>query len=108
MVDFIADTSIVSTLPDQFKPYEAHKLDWRSPFPGTLFRLPLRSVIQAETSLLSKRALSIEEATHLLNNFASEASSMVIKSACLDKCVVYRSYCAFFIKQILIFNRCFF
>jgi sacsin len=79
MVDFIADPSIVSSLSDQFAPYEAHGLNWAKPFTGTLFRLPLRTDHQAESSMLSKRALSTGEAAELLAAFSSEASSMVLK-----------------------------
>lgn len=77
MVDFIADPSVVATLPDQFAPYKSNDLDWSKPFNGTLFRLPLRTSDQADTSMLSKRALSISEAVELLVSFSHEASSMV-------------------------------
>ena len=45
---------------------------------GTLFRLPLRTAAQAESSLLSKRALSTQEAEILLEALRQEASQMLL------------------------------
>ena len=45
---------------------------------GTLFRLPLRTSQQAESSLLSKRALSVDEARNLLEALRLEASAMLL------------------------------
>ena len=45
---------------------------------GTLFRLPLRTPLQAESSLLSKRALSAIEAENLLDSLRGEASAMLL------------------------------
>jgi len=72
MVNFIDDPSVISSFPDQFNPYVAHGLDWRCPFEGTLFRLPLRTPVQAESSLLSKRALSVADADELFQVLSSK------------------------------------
>jgi hypothetical protein len=45
---------------------------------GTLFRLPLRTPLQAESSLLSKRALTAAEAEKLLDSLRGEASAMLL------------------------------
>jgi sacsin len=78
MVDFLQDPSIITSLADQFAPYEAHGLTWGKEFNGTLFRLPLRTEDQAEESRLSKRSLSPLECEQLLRMFAEDASSMLV------------------------------
>ena len=80
LVDFLTNKSVITSFRDQFLPYEGYggNLDWSKPFPGTLFRLPLRTASQAETSLLSRRALSLPEAVELLVSLQQEASSMLL------------------------------
>ena len=79
MVDWITDTSVLEKFRDQFIPYEGHAgLNFKKPFDGTLFRLPLRTTAQAETSMLSKRALSVNDALELLEHLRIEASAMLL------------------------------
>eukprot|EP01036_Dinobryon_divergens_P040544 gene40544-53619_t len=66
MVDFMADKGSLSSFPDRFSPYVAYGVDWSEPFNGTLFRLPLRTSEQRESSLLSKKAMGNAEAQELL------------------------------------------
>ncbi|KAA8533360.1 hypothetical protein F0562_033107 [Nyssa sinensis] len=49
-------SSAISLYQDQFFPYCAFGCDMRGPFPGTLFRFPLRNADQAANSKLSKQA----------------------------------------------------
>jgi sacsin len=80
MVDFVKDKDIVRAVPDQFAPYHVrgHPIDWSRPLEGTVFRLPLRTELQGESSTLSKRALSSIEALKLLDNLREEASAMLL------------------------------
>ena len=81
MVDFVTDKEVVETFSDQFAPYEGYRgLDFSAPTPfrGTLFRLPLRTSDQAQTSTLSKRSLSSGEAIALLGALRDEASAMIL------------------------------
>jgi sacsin len=81
MVDWITDSSVLEKFRDQFIPYEGHSglnFDNQKPFDGTLFRLPLRTTKQAETSMLSKRALSVDDALELLEHLRIEASAMLL------------------------------
>lgn len=79
MVDWITDPTVTEKFRDQFVPYEGHVgLNFKKPFEGTLFRLPLRTVTQAETSMLSKRALSVDNALELLEHMRIEASAMLL------------------------------
>jgi hypothetical protein len=78
MVNFVANPEIVSNLSDQFTPYEAYGVNWSRPYNGTLFRLPLRTTSQANTSLLSKRTISPDDAEALLLSLQKEASAMLL------------------------------
>jgi len=79
IVDFTAKDFKMENFSDQFSPYELEKNhSWKKPFSGTLFRLPLRTKVQAESSLLSKRHLSLDDAMQLLQTFRDEASAMLL------------------------------
>lgn len=81
LVDWVTNNSIVSQFRDQFTPYDGFngfRLDAKQPFKGTLFRLPLRTENQSKTSLLSKRYLSIDDATDVLLSLKQEASEMLL------------------------------
>ena len=78
MIDFLANPEVVQQYSDQFAPYEVYGVDWTKSFDGTLFRLPLRTSEQAETSQLSRRALSAEEIKDLLLALQLEASAMLL------------------------------
>ncbi|XP_030491993.2 uncharacterized protein LOC115707993 isoform X1 [Cannabis sativa] len=54
-IDFV-NSSAISVYRDQFFPYCAFGCDMTSPFPGTLFRFPLRNADQAVGSKLSRQA----------------------------------------------------
>jgi hypothetical protein len=78
MVNFVSNPDIVASLSDQFKPYETYGVNWSLPYNGTLFRLPLRTSSQANTSLLSKRTISPDDAEALLRSLQNEASAMLL------------------------------
>ncbi|GFZ15718.1 zinc finger, C3HC4 type (RING finger) family protein [Actinidia rufa] len=54
-------SSAISLYEDQFFPYCAFGCDMRIPFPGTLFRFPLRNADQASNSKLSKQVYLEED-----------------------------------------------
>jgi len=80
MVNWVDKPDVLTRFPDQFAPYHfsGSPIDWTRPFNGTLFRLPLRTAAQAETSTLSKRALGTEEASVILDSLQAEASAMLL------------------------------
>lgn len=78
MVNFLADPSILTRCQDQFDPYLAYGLLWAKPYSGTIFRFPLRTPVQAETSMLSKRAMSSGDVSVLLAALQKEASAMLL------------------------------
>lgn len=54
-LDYVS-TSAISLYKDQFLPYCAFGCDMKKPFPGTLFRFPLRKADQVAASRLSRQA----------------------------------------------------
>jgi len=86
MVGFLDDPEIVKTYRDQFAPYEGFEgLEYSKEFNGTLFRLPLRSTAQAESSLLSKRSLSRDDALEILGTLKTEATAMLLFLKCVER-----------------------
>eukprot|EP01038_Epipyxis_sp_PR26KG_P006758 gene6758-9260_t len=85
MVDWISNPKLLTDFRDQFSPYEYKGLNWMEPFSGTIFRLPLRTYDQAETSMLSKRALSLIDAEELLHALQLEASAMLLFLKSIEK-----------------------
>jgi hypothetical protein len=79
MVNFIESPNVLDLYQDQFAPYHnQYDITFKEPFNGTLFRLPLRTADQAESSLLSKRSLSPAEALELMESLKVEASAMLL------------------------------
>ena len=79
IIDFIKNPGLLNSYADQFIPYQGQYLsNWKKPFQGTLFRLPLRTPVQAHSSSLSTRALSCANAKSLLANLQLEASAMLL------------------------------
>jgi hypothetical protein len=88
IVDWFANKSLLRTFKDQFEPYSIPEINWTKPFKGTLFRLPLRTPAQAESSFLSKRSLNIDQVNEVLQSLISEASSMILFLRNVEKVVI--------------------
>lgn len=81
IVNWVRDKELLTTFHDQFIPYKDHggiKFQEAAPYQGTVFRLPLRTMEQAATSMLSKRSMSLPEATSLLQQLQQESSSLLL------------------------------
>jgi sacsin len=78
MINFMENQGLLNEMHDQFQPYETYGVDWAKPFAGTLFRLPLRTEDQAESSTLSKRHLDEEELSGIMAALEEEASAMLL------------------------------
>lgn len=79
MIDVFEDSGLISQFADQFAGFDG-AFGWsrsRS-FKGTLFRLPLRTTKQAETSRLSRKAHGLEEARNLLEDFGKQATELLL------------------------------
>ena len=70
--------SKVAECPDQFSPYELFGNKVGTRFPGTLFRLPLRTPAQAKLSRLSPNSYTEADVAALFAGFEAEATSMIL------------------------------
>lgn len=79
-MDWVTNPSLLTEFQDQFEPYRGHGgLHFTGqPFEGTIFRLPLRTPLQAESSMLSKRSLPDSDSRGLMLAMQREASAMLL------------------------------
>lgn len=80
-LDYVS-SSAISLYNDQFAPYCAFGCDMKKPFPGTLFRFPLRSADQAAVSKLSRQAYTEDDISYMFSQLYKEAvfSLLFLKS----------------------------
>jgi sacsin len=78
MIDFVKHSTLLDKHRNQFLPYVAFGSNMRDNFNGTIFRLPLRTPAQAESSRISSVSHSSESIHNLLSDFQQEASSTLI------------------------------
>ncbi|KAK9798935.1 hypothetical protein WJX73_003884 [Symbiochloris irregularis] len=84
MIDFVAaKPSLLEQFPDQFQPFCAFGCDMRTEFPGTLFRLPLRTAALAIKSRISQQVYDPAKVKRMLDAVASEAVTMMLLSKAL-------------------------
>ncbi|XP_008803352.1 sacsin [Phoenix dactylifera] len=67
------NSSAILLYKDQFMPYCAFGCDMKGPFPGTLFRFPLRNADQAAISRLSRQAYSEDDISSMFSQLYKEA-----------------------------------
>ena len=77
MVNFLSP-GLVDKYADQFAPYRAFGCDMRSEYDGTIFRLPLRTGAQAESSRIAKRACSPAMAENLVREFVDQLPELCL------------------------------
>lgn len=78
IVNWVDNKAIFNAYSDQFAPYTMPGMNWTKPFQGTLFRLPLRTPEQAQSSFLSKRAISDVDVSGIIHNLIMEATTMLL------------------------------
>lgn len=66
-------SSAISIYKDQFSPYCSFGCDMKRPFPGTLFRFPLRNADQAAVSKLSRQAYLEDDISSMFVQLHKEA-----------------------------------
>jgi len=65
---FVDDREGLELFPDQLKSFAVlEDIDFSVPYPGTIFRFPLRTKDQAKTSKLSKNAYPAEQVREKAN-----------------------------------------
>ncbi|CAI0443992.1 unnamed protein product [Linum tenue] len=70
--------NILEQFPDQFSPFLHFGCDLQHPFPGTLFRFPLRSSNVALRSQIKKEAYVIEDVMSLFASFSGVVSDALL------------------------------
>eukprot|EP01018_Ginkgo_biloba_P011715 Gb_03746 [translate_table: standard] len=71
-IEFVSSAAL-SLYKDQFSPYCAFDCDMKKPYPGTLFRFPLRNMDQAGVSKLSRQSYSEGDIASLFAQLYTEA-----------------------------------
>ena len=89
MIDFEKHKHVIHEYWDQFKPLNAFGCDFESSFHGTLFRLPLRTEKQSSMSVISDTSHSADSVGKLLNEFSSNASSMLLFLKNIESISIY-------------------
>ncbi|CAO3564928.1 unnamed protein product [Mortierella alpina] len=76
--------------PDQLKPFAVvEDIDFSKPYPGTVFRFPLRTKAQAETSKLSPYAYPAEKVLEMLLKLKQEALKGLLFLKHLERIIIY-------------------
>ncbi|XP_010245479.1 PREDICTED: sacsin [Nelumbo nucifera] len=70
--------SILEQFPDQFSPFLHFGCDLQHPFPGTLFRFPLRSEGTASRSQIKKEKYALEDVLSLFSSFSEVVSQALL------------------------------
>ncbi|OAE21027.1 hypothetical protein AXG93_606s1120 [Marchantia polymorpha subsp. ruderalis] len=69
---------LLEQFPDQFRPYLLFGCDLQKPFPGTLFRFPLRNSSTAASSEIKQEVYSPEDVMSLFSSFQSSAAEALL------------------------------
>ncbi|KAJ4710441.1 Zinc finger, C3HC4 type [Melia azedarach] len=73
-----AGRKILEQFPDQFSPFLHFGCDLQHPFPGTLFRFPLRSASVASRSQIKKEGYSSEDVLSIFASFSDAVSDALV------------------------------
>ncbi|KAI1285128.1 hypothetical protein EDD11_001035, partial [Mortierella claussenii] len=88
--DFVEDGWGLNNIPDQLKAFSVlEDIDFSKPYPGTIFRFPLRTPEQAKTSLLSKKAYTVEKVLEMLMMLKDEALKGILFLKHIEKVIIY-------------------
>lgn len=80
---------ILDQFPDQFSPFLKFGCDLHHPFPGTLFRFPLRGEIAAARSQIKKEMYTPEDVKSLFCSFSKVISETLIFLHNIKKISIY-------------------
>lgn len=73
-----AGRNILEQFPDQFSPFLQFGCDMQQPFPGTLFRFPLRSATAASQSQIKNESYAPEDVISLFASFSDSLSNSLL------------------------------
>ncbi|KAG0227607.1 hypothetical protein BGX31_006891 [Mortierella sp. GBA43] len=87
---FVEENAGLSFFPDQLKTFSVlEDIDFTKPYPGTIFRFPLRTNEQAQISLLSKSAYPSEMALRMLMKLKHEALRGILFLKHIERIEIY-------------------
>ncbi|KAG0204589.1 hypothetical protein BGX28_003528 [Mortierella sp. GBA30] len=87
---FVHERQGLEFFPDQLKTFSViEDIEFSKPYAGTIFRFPLRTKAQAETSLLSKYAYPAEKVLEMLLKLKDEALKGMLFLKHLERIVIY-------------------
>lgn len=73
-----AGTKLLDQFPDQFSPFLQFGCDLKQPFPGTLFRFPLRSASVASRSQIKKEEYAPDDLLSLFRSFSEVVAETLL------------------------------
>ncbi|GAA0148778.1 hypothetical protein LIER_08123 [Lithospermum erythrorhizon] len=73
-----AGRNILGQFPDQFSPFLHFDCDLQQPYPGTLFRFPLRSATVASRSQIKKETYAPDDVLSLFSSFSEVVSETLL------------------------------
>ncbi|KAH7034435.1 hypothetical protein BKA57DRAFT_476210 [Linnemannia elongata] len=88
--NFVDDNRGVSDFPDQLRTFSVlEDIDFSKPYPGTIFRFPLRTSEQAKDSKISNYAYSPEKVLDMLVKLKDEALKALLFLKHVEKIAIY-------------------
>ncbi|KAG0227608.1 hypothetical protein BGX31_006892, partial [Mortierella sp. GBA43] len=87
---FVENNVGLEHFPNQLRTFSVlEDIDFTQPYPGTIFRFPLRTQAQAEISDLSKNAYPAEKAREMLAKLKSEALRGILFLKYIERIEIY-------------------
>ncbi|KAG0277833.1 hypothetical protein BGZ95_005245 [Linnemannia exigua] len=88
--NFVKDNQGASDFPDQLKAFSVlEDIDFSKPYPGTIFRFPLRTEKQAVDSKISKYAYTPAKVLEMLVKLKEEALKALLFLRYVEKIIIY-------------------
>ncbi|KAK3833268.1 MAG: hypothetical protein J3R72DRAFT_232028 [Linnemannia gamsii] len=88
--NFVKDNQGVNVFPDQLKTFSVlEDIDFSKPYPGTIFRFPLRTEKQAEDSKISKYAYTPAKVLEMLIKLKEEALKALLFLRYVERIIIY-------------------
>ncbi|KAI8346951.1 hypothetical protein B0O80DRAFT_221440 [Mortierella sp. GBAus27b] len=88
--NFVDNTVGLELFPDQLKTFAVlEDIDFTKPYPGTIFRFPLRTNEQAQESRLSKNAYPAEKVLEMLAKLKNEALRGILFLKHIERIEIY-------------------
>ncbi|KAK3820137.1 MAG: hypothetical protein J3Q66DRAFT_167318 [Benniella sp.] len=88
--DFVEDEFGLQNFPDQLRTFSVlEDIDFSKPYPGTIFRFPLRTADQAKDSKISPKAYPAEKVMEMLEKLKDEALRGILFLKHIERVEIY-------------------